>query len=187
MTEGTQMTKSPGLPLTRVKIEELRTLAESHNFGGLPVPILCDQANAALTLKDERDKLAAELDKFYLEAPSEQLTHGMNCGVRGFAFGCDSECTCCLRYRIETQTAQTMYAAWRKRATEAEAKLAAQSADAARLDWVLTKLAAGESVEFDPTNIRRGIAPYTVMNTPELIKAGLRDAIDAALSAPEGT
>lgn len=49
-----------------------------------------------------------------------KLEHGMNCPDYP---GNDEDCTCGLRWRIALQTEQTMSAAWRKRAEEAEAKL----------------------------------------------------------------
>ena len=46
----------------------------------------------------------------------EQLTHTRSCG----ALTPGEDCTCCLQERQNTQTAETMHAAWRKRAEEAE-------------------------------------------------------------------
>jgi len=63
---------------------------------------------------------------------SKQLEHGMNCGARSIAFG-DNDCTCCLAERIATQTAETLLAAWQKRANEAEAEL---TAERARVAWL---------------------------------------------------
>jgi hypothetical protein len=58
-----------------------------------------------------------------------ELRHGMNC--RGLIPGEETACTCGLvhrkiieQLRIELETEQTMHAAWRKRAEEAEEKLA---------------------------------------------------------------
>ncbi len=45
--------------------------------------------------------------------------HGINCAARNPS----QDCTCGLQSRQETQTAETMYAAWRKRAEEAEAEV----------------------------------------------------------------
>lgn len=50
-----------------------------------------------------------------------QLTHSRNCPER---FRSDDDCTCGLQFRIYLQTEQTMGAAWRKRAEEAESSLA---------------------------------------------------------------
>ena len=50
-----------------------------------------------------------------------QLKHGMNCS--GLIPGREDECTCGLRYRIETQTEQSLKDAWMKRAMEAEKQL----------------------------------------------------------------
>jgi hypothetical protein len=62
------MTKSPGLPLTATQVESLCGEIEDMGKDCVDEPaqwqadiaMLRDQANAALTLKDERDKLAAE-------------------------------------------------------------------------------------------------------------------------------
>jgi hypothetical protein len=56
------------------------------------------------------------------------LEHGMNCPHR--TPNSDDDCTCGLRWRIALQTEQTMHAAWRKRAEEAEAAIAVSSQDA---------------------------------------------------------
>ncbi len=77
---------------------------------------------------EEIERLRAEVlwQIRYRLAPEprcEQLTHGRNCpalAMRG------DECTCGLEWRIKLQTEQTMHAAWRKRAEEAEAQLNAQ-------------------------------------------------------------
>lgn len=53
----------------------------------------------------------------------EKLQHSMNCGATGFDGYDAGECTCGLQWRISLQTEQTMHAAWRKRATEAEARI----------------------------------------------------------------
>lgn len=45
-------------------------------------------------------------------------THGMNCPALNP--NSERECTCGLEWRIRLQTEQTMHAAWRKRAEEAE-------------------------------------------------------------------
>ena len=47
------------LPLTREQIEQLRHLAaiSRFDFGGLPVPKLCDQALAALALERDNAEL----------------------------------------------------------------------------------------------------------------------------------
>lgn len=58
----------------------------------------------------------------------DKLTHGMNCP--GTMNDMDQDCTCGLKWRIELQTEQTMHAAWRKRAEEAETQLAALKATA---------------------------------------------------------
>lgn len=51
------------------------------------------------------------------------MTHALNCaGARR------EECTCGLEFRIALETEKTMHAAWRKRAEEAEAELAAHRA-----------------------------------------------------------
>lgn len=55
------------------------------------------------------------------------LRHGMNCSGRA---GDESGCTCGLLWRDQLETERTMHAAWRKRAEEAEAALAAQPAKA---------------------------------------------------------
>ena len=47
------------------------------------------------------------------------LAHGMNCPALNPCS--ERECTCGLEWRIRLQTEQTMHAAWRKRAEEAEA------------------------------------------------------------------
>lgn len=49
-----------------------------------------------------------------------QLEHGLNCPGRYEAEWMQS-CTCCFKWRVALQTEQTMSAAWRKRAEEAEA------------------------------------------------------------------
>lgn len=51
---------------------------------------------------------------------NEQLTHTRSCA----ALTPGEDCTCCLKERQNTQTAETMHAAWRKRAEEAEQELA---------------------------------------------------------------
>lgn len=48
---------------------------------------------------------------------SDRENHGMNCAYRADS---DEPCTCGLVLRIALQTEQTMHAAWRKRAEEAE-------------------------------------------------------------------
>ena len=53
--------------------------------------------------------------------PSAHLEHGRNCAVRSIG---NDDCTCCLKERTQTQTAETMRRAWTKRAIEAETKLA---------------------------------------------------------------
>lgn len=50
------------------------------------------------------------------EQLTEQLTHTRNCD----ALTPGETCTCCLKERQNTQTAETMHTAWRKRAAEAE-------------------------------------------------------------------
>lgn len=58
----------------------------------------------------------------------EQLVHGMNCAAWHSEHGQEingEDCTCGLRLRIYVQTEQTLHAAWRKRAEEAEGQLAA--------------------------------------------------------------
>ena len=50
---------------------------------------------------------------------AEPLTHTRSCVGDTF----DHDCTCGLKWRIALQTEQTMHAAWRKRAEEAEAEL----------------------------------------------------------------
>ena len=51
-----------------------------------------------------------------------QLEHTRSCAYWSTD---DKDCTCCLHERIHTQTAETLLAAWQKRATEAETELAA--------------------------------------------------------------
>lgn len=67
----------------------------------------------------------------------EKLVHGMNCSAWHSEHGQEvnaEDCTCGLRFRIFVQTEQTLHAAWRKRAEEAETSLQAvtQERDAAR-------------------------------------------------------
>lgn len=61
-------------------------------------------------------------------APSESraLEHSRSCSA-GYDF--ESQCTCGLEYRIQLQTEREMHNAWRKRAEEAEAALAAAERD----------------------------------------------------------
>ena len=59
---------------------------------------------------------------------SETLTHGMNCPA--LIPLNDDHCMCGLTWRVKLQTEQTMHSAWRKRAEEAEADLAAANARA---------------------------------------------------------
>lgn len=50
------------------------------------------------------------------------LAHARSCGMTGTqTTNAHEECSCCLKERIAVQTEQTMHAAWRKRAEEAEA------------------------------------------------------------------
>jgi hypothetical protein len=72
---------------------------------------------------------------------SETLTHARNCGWH--TVGGDGDCTCGLEYRIQLQTEQTMSAAWRKRAEEAEAEIE-------RLRDTVLKLTVGiDAVQLD--------------------------------------
>lgn len=64
---------------------------------------------------------------FTVKPTAAPLEHGMNCDA--LIPGNDEACTCGLKWRIALQTEQTMHAAWRKRAEEAEdALLAAKPA-----------------------------------------------------------
>ena len=57
--------------------------------------------------------------------------HSRSCAYWSTA---DNDCTCCLQERIHAQTAETISAAWRKRATEAETELTAAKAVIAQHD-----------------------------------------------------
>lgn len=54
-----------------------------------------------------------------------QAAHGMNCAAWKNSLGeeCGDPCTCGLIWRERLATAETMHAAWRKRAEEAEIAL----------------------------------------------------------------
>lgn len=52
----------------------------------------------------------------------QKLTHERACPA--LARPLEDDCTCGLQWRIQLQTEQTLHAAWRKRAEEAEAELA---------------------------------------------------------------
>jgi hypothetical protein len=52
----------------------------------------------------------------------ETLKHSMNCAALS-VHADPIDCTCGLQWRIALQTEQTMHAAWRKRAEEAEKQL----------------------------------------------------------------
>lgn len=56
----------------------------------------------------------------------------------------EADCTCGLMHRIHLQTEQTMHAAWRKRAEEAEAQLAQPEADSRQLYEALKLIAEHE-------------------------------------------
>ena len=57
---------------------------------------------------------------------TETLTHGRNCTAwtdqHGYQIN-EEDCTCGLKWRIQTQTAETLLVAWQKRCTEAEQEL----------------------------------------------------------------
>lgn len=73
-------------------------------------------------------RLDAELAAYGAGPPFE---HGMNCPA--LSPGSDDDCTCGLYWRKALGTEQTMHAAWRKRAEEAEAELAAKEGECERL------------------------------------------------------
>lgn len=93
----------------------------------------------------------------------------MNCPALG---GDDADCKCGLQYRIALQTEQTMHAAWRKRAEEAEALLASvhaawHEADRQRLSETHKCCEEAERwrIEHDDMfgwNFHRGVASGTV-------------------------
>jgi hypothetical protein len=67
----------------------------------------------------------SELARFFPSAPAlpsaEELQHTRTCTY----WESEEGCSCSLEYRVQLQTEQTMHAAWRKRAEEAEQALAA--------------------------------------------------------------
>lgn len=73
--------------------------------------------------KQAKLSAATEINKAG-EAVAQTLTHTRSCA----ALNPHEECTCCLKERQQTQTAETMAAAWRKRAMEVEATLYAAPA-----------------------------------------------------------
>lgn len=54
---------------------------------------------------------------------TENMTHKRNCAALAWDGWDHGECTCGLQHRIALATEQTMHAAWRKRAEEAESEL----------------------------------------------------------------
>lgn len=68
-----------------------------------------------------------ELERAAIKSPDlrkEKLRHEMNCAAWHSEHGQEinaEDCTCGLKFRIHVQTEQTLHAAWRKRAEEAEA------------------------------------------------------------------
>lgn len=64
---------------------------------------------------------------------------------------------------------------YRRRIAALEAALSEAQRDAERLDWMLDRLAQGESIDFDP----RWIPPPPYTNR-DSTKRALKDAIDAA-------
>ena len=82
---------------------------------------------------------------------TEQLTHTRSCA----ALTPGETCTCCLQERQNTQTAETMHAAWRKRAEEAEMerdRLAECLSDAVKMtEAAWSELSYRERAELKPT------------------------------------
>ena len=82
---------------------------------------------------------------------TEQLTHTRSCA----ALTPGETCTCCLQERQNTQTAETMHAAWRKRAEEAEMerdRLAECLSEAVKMtEAAWSELSYSERAELKPT------------------------------------
>lgn len=97
----------------------LQTVAGQCKFGGPR-----DTYNIAVEALSEWN-LGASLPAPATAEGEIALAHGRNCPALGGSFpGIADDCTCGLIYRQQLQTEQTMHAAWRKRAEEAEAELA---------------------------------------------------------------
>lgn len=112
-----------GTPVTdKEVVDELRRLGWM-NQGLVEMKYFRKQVRRALTAERELLQLRQQPTA---QPDAERVTHGMNCSAWTNAQGheVNSElCTCGYRHRVALQTEQTMHAAWRKRAEEAEAEL----------------------------------------------------------------
>jgi len=109
-----------------------------------------------------------------------QLTHTRSCP--GLILEAKDDCTCGLIYRVHLQTEQTMHAAWRKRAEEAETDYEALSryvrdVEAISIKW--QEAASARSAERDDESRAALIAAQQVSSLMESLKAAWRARDDA--------
>jgi len=90
------------------------------------VHIEAKHLTAAKALVSAYKELEAELERTKGPALTETLTHTRSCGYWDSERGCE----CALAERIQVQTWQNLHNAWRKRAEEAESRIAELEANA---------------------------------------------------------
>jgi hypothetical protein len=87
------------------------------------------------------------------------LEHARTCGD---AYDPDARCTCGLAWRVRLVTEQEMHAAWRKRAEEAEATIAA-TPPPADLVALVREMQEADRLRRGGERVARGGLPYTSM------------------------